>query len=419
MKKASIRFLSLLLSLLLVLSLASCDLGGSGGGAVESFEILDGDRVELALEGEYALRTSLSAEDAKRVKWTSSNQCVMVTEEGILLGLQLGTAEVRGEIAGLSDTVEVRVVEKKASGSSPLAPSGASASYDPYEGMSAQAFYADYKPADCYWDARWRSRHNLLSGALTVPDQAPEISDYRPTVGTRYLRNDQTYYSDNGKAYTVVDVYGESVFTVYQGGAYITLEEIAAYVFAFGNVPANYDADKDAEPQGSAWGEYLRVNHTFFSGNTSRYPYEPMLPNISGCGGTLRYMELDIGTTGTDCDPQYPVAIYNNGNRITRGAARIVYGKNDLNGNGIYERGELHVFYTYNHYNDFREYLNYYGGWGEMFGNITGGGSISSKYDYNPTDYVEVAFGSLSQSDHAASVIFVLPPSYARRRDAA
>ena len=46
------------------------------------------------------------------------------------------------------------------------------------------------------------------------------------------------------------------------------------------------------------------------------------------------------------------------------------------------------MFYTYNHYNDFQEYLGYFGGWGEMFGNITGGGTISSKYDCNPTDYV-------------------------------
>ena len=44
---------------------------------------------------------------------------------------------------------------------------------------------------------------------------------------------------------------------------------------------------------------------------------------------------------------------------------------------------------NYNHYNDFQEYLNYQGGWGEMFGNITGGGPISD-YDPNnpPTDYV-------------------------------
>ena len=47
------------------------------------------------------------------------------------------------------------------------------------------------------------------------------------------------------------------------------------------------------------------------------------------------------------------------------------------------------MFYTYNHYNDFQEYLNYEGGWGEMFGNITGGGPISD-YDPNfpPTPYV-------------------------------
>jgi hypothetical protein len=34
--------------------------------------------------------------------------------------------------------------------------------------------------------------------------------------------------------------------------------------------------------------------------------------------------------------------------------------------------------------------LNYEGGWGEMFGNVTGGGTISSKYNYNPTPYVQV-----------------------------
>ena len=67
---------------------------------------------------------------------------------------------------------------------------------------------------------------------------------------------------------------------------------------------------------------------------------------------------------------------------------------------------ERHVFYTYNHYNDFQEYLNYEGGWGEMFGNITGGGTISSKYDYNPTPYVQVVRRNLYEENlsNAASV---------------
>jgi len=61
--------------------------------------------------------------------------------------------------------------------------------------------------------------------------------------------------------------------------------------------------------------------------------------------------------------------------------------------------------------------LNYFGGWGETFGNITGGGSISSKYDYNPTDYIEVAFTSLSSHGNAAAMIFVLPPAYLKRAE--
>jgi hypothetical protein len=128
----------------------------------------------------------------------------------------------------------------------------------------------------------------------------------------------------------------------------------------------------------------LRLNHSKFTGNTRKYPYEPELPNIDGCGGALYYYEVDIGTTGTTT-PGYSPALYNNGQKINRGAARIVYTRCDLNKNGVYENEEVYVFYTDNHYNDFREYLNYYGGWGQIFGNMTGGGSYSSKTDYNPT----------------------------------
>jgi hypothetical protein len=175
---------------------------------------------------------------------------------------------------------------------------------------------------------------------------------------------------------------------------------VAAYVFAFGDIPANYNANKKAQPTTNPWGKFLRVNNTYFSGNTSKYPYEPVLPDISGCGGSLDYYEIDIGTTGTDCDPSYTAAIYNNGTRITRGAARIVYTRYDKNGDMIIDLNEKYLFYTYNHYNDFQEYLNYEGGWGEMFGNITGGGTISSKYDYNPTPYVQVVRRNLYEANN-------------------
>ena len=271
---------------------------------------------------------------------------------------------------------------------------------DPYVGMSKEAFYADYSPACCRRDAIYRSRHGFLSGSLEVPGQFAQEAEERPTHGGLYVRNIGSCYLDNGNTYVVVDAKGNEVMRLYRGGGYITLEEVAAYMYAFGgneNLPANYISKKKGRPSNSIWGEYLRVNHSKFIGNTDRYPYEPELPDISGCGGDLEYYELDIGTTGTTTPGYAPHPYVENGS-ITRGAARVVYARQDLNGNGTYEQNEVHVFYTHNHYNDFREYLNYYGGWGEMFGNETGGGEYSSETNANPTPYVPTSYGDFYQT---------------------
>ena len=261
---------------------------------------------------------------------------------------------------------------------------------DPYINMTEAEFYENYTPATSYKDSYYRSLHYFMSGSIEDQDQEPTLAGYQPMEDGLYIRNTSALYSSDGNTYYIIDGFGNVVNKVFKGGAYVTLEEVAAYVFAFGDVPVNYDSNKKAKPSSSPWGKYLRVNNTYFSGDTSRYPYEPVLPDISGCGGSLDYYEIDIGTTGTDCDPSYTAALYNNGYKIVRGAARIVYTRYDRNGDKIIDINEKYLFYTYNHYNDFQEYLNYEGGWGEMFGNITGGGTISSKYDYNPTPYVEV-----------------------------
>ena len=281
---------------------------------------------------------------------------------------------------------------------------------DPYENVNEYDFYANYKPAVSYMDAYYRSKHNLMSGTIDEQDQAPTVSSYQPTYNGMFIRNNSYLFSEDKNTYYVVDAYGEIVLEIYKGGAYIMLEEVAAYVFAFGTPPANQSASKDTRPTASPWGEYLRVNNTKFSGNTSKYPYEPVLPRISGCGGDLVYYEMDIGTTGTDCDPSYTAKLYNNGITITRGAARIVYSCQDRNGNKIIDLDERYVFYTYNHYNDFQEYLNYYGGWGEMFGNVTGGGTISSKYDYNPTPYVQTHHAAISNDSAVVIVVYYYVP---------
>ena len=103
---------------------------------------------------------------------------------------------------------------------------------------------------------------------------------------------------------------------------------------------------------------------------------------------------------------------YNNGRDIERGAARIVYTRYDKNKNNITDINEKYVFYTYNHYNDFQEYLNYEGGWGEMFGNITGGGTLSSKYDYNPTPYVEVVRSEFVNNQSLNVMFDFIVPSF-------
>lgn len=267
---------------------------------------------------------------------------------------------------------------------------------DPYVGVDKEAFYAAYTPACCYTDACYRTAHFLMSGSLEVPGQYAVEADYRPMEGDQYIRNTSCRYEDDGNTYIVADSYGVEVLRLYKGAAYITLEEVAAYMFAFGgsneSLPANYTSKKPKSVGNSPWGIYLRGNHSYFKGNTDKYPYEPVLPRINGCGGDLQYYEMDIGTTGTDTGNGYKVSVYNDGTSITRGAARLVYTRMDANGNGIYENDEVYVFYTANHYNDFREYLNYYGGWGEIFGNETGGGTLSSKTDYNPTPYPETGY---------------------------
>ena len=269
---------------------------------------------------------------------------------------------------------------------------------DPYVDVNKEAFYANYTPACCYVDAQYRTEHFLMSGSLEVPGQYATVSSYQPSENDLLIRNTDCRYEDDGNTYVVVDAYGLEVMRIYKGAAYITLEEVAAYMFAFGGsndtLPANYTSKKSVKPSGSPWGIYLRLNHSYFSGDTRKYPYEPVLPDISGCGGALQYYEMDIGTTGTDTGGGYIVKIYNDGNTITRGAARIVYARQDLNGNGIFEENEVFLFYTANHYNDFREYLNYYGGWGEIFGNETGGGKLSDKNNCNPTPYVPTAYES-------------------------
>ena len=277
---------------------------------------------------------------------------------------------------------------------------------DPYANISKEEFYENYTPSTSYMDSYYRTQHGLLSGMLQTPTPAPTVSEYRPENGGKLVRNTDMIYLNGGNTYVVCDAWGNEVFRVHKGGAYITLEEVAAYMFAFGgsssSLPANYSPNKKTSPTTSIWEEHLRVNHTSFSGDSSKYPKEPSLPNIRGNGGSLSYYEMDIGTH-----------TYNNGNKITRGACRIVYGRYDLNRNGKYESGELHLFYTYNHYEDFQEYLNYYNGWGDIFGWDSREAGSSKPSPYKKTAYYGMADYTYGGQIALSIVVFYEDKRYA------
>ena len=428
------KIISLILCLALVFTLCACS------NKISSINIQNGEKALVKIGDTLQLKTDIPEHLAGKISWQASNGNIIIDENGLITAQDEGNTTVIVSYEGFSDTIVIYVANEKdyeylypefaereeeanndysseltqrphdeqieliqpdedrENDQNPTYPSNPNG----VDEVARAKFYNGSDPADSYEEAIARSKLGLLSGCETVPNQAPIIAKNRPSKNGMLVKNSDPYFLDKN-TYIVVNASGYEVFRVYRGGGYITLEEVAAYLMAFGDVPANYTSSKKTKPSSSIWKENLRLNHTEFSGSTTKYPYEPELPRISGCGGDLTYYEIDIGTTGTDCDPDYAFRTYNNGSTIERGAARIVYSRYDKNGNNIIEMDEKYVFYTYNHYNDFREYLNYYNGWGEMFGNITGGGVLSSKKNYNPTPYINSILSPITYKYSAAA----------------
>ena len=250
---------------------------------------------------------------------------------------------------------------------------------DPYINVNKTEFYADYKRATTYEDAIYRTKHYLMSGDITDQNYLPvEGKLMEEDKAIKYT--DATYVLDaDGKylAYVPNVIDGDN-YIIFYGAAYTSLNEVAAYLLAFGSVPANQIKNKSKTGQNQAisnWGKYGRVNDNEFYGGSS-YKYEPDIPTND------RYLihEIDFGTTGDYYTGTRYQSLYNNGSSITRGAARFVYTADS----SVKSINERYVFYTYNHYNDFQEYLNYHNGWGIRFGNESAGNRYcSGKNDYD------------------------------------
>ncbi len=315
----------------------------------------------LEVGGTYRVETEVHpSADRFRVNYevVSGGEYLTVSEDGTLSPVAEGKASVRARVGSLySNTLYLEIAEGE----------------DPYEGVSASEFYRDYEPSTSYEDTFYRTRHGFMSGSIELPRYgAPETSAYQPSQNGTLLRNTSDTYGDGELSYTVLDAYGEEAYTVYYGGGYVTPEEVGAYILAFGEVPANYVSDKSVDrddPRWELWDEYLRLNNSYFSGDITEYPHEPALPDAAGNGGNISYYEIDIG--GSSYNRGYATG-------FTRGTLRIVYSRY-LNGKEIADQGDRYVFYTYDHYADFQEFLNYEGGWGKRFGS-SGGTTAPTAY---------------------------------------
>jgi len=252
-------------------------------------------------------------------------------------------------------------------------------------------FYQNYHEACCYEDAQYRTAHGLLSGDIEDQNHLPVVKERPKDSQGRYYRLSDAHYTyrkdGSFESYTTNTIDGTPGRTIYYNGAYASLNDVAAYLLAFGETPPNTLADKNAKTEAvDNWWKFGRVNDSYYSNDVSKFPYEPELPNDY-------YYETDFGASDTYKVGNYTERAYNDGNKINgRMACRFVYTHSDT-GNINSRR----VFYTYNHYNDFQEYLNYDFGFGAIFGNETAGNEPDVSDTYNPpTSYEECTIVALS-----------------------
>ncbi|MEG0034479.1 MAG: hypothetical protein RR909_01730 [Bacilli bacterium] len=258
---------------------------------------------------------------------------------------------------------------------------------DPYANINTIAevkdFYKSYTPSTSYEDAQFRTKHMLISGSSAASDYKVALT--RPVGDTTAVRNtfmDYTYRDDGSyESYKLYSL-NKTFTTIYYGGGYSDINEVAAYLFAFGEVPPNVNKDKaklNAFVK-TNWWRYARVNDGYYSGpSATSHIYEPYL--YGQRNDTVSYNETDFGDweffNDIIYDKKYTPTTYikNSEGSISgsRGNLRFLYTTADKNPSNKNDFSKRRVYFTFNHYNDFVEYLNYRDGFGQQFGNMTKG----------------------------------------------
>ena len=199
------------------------------------------------------------------------------------------------------------------------------------------------------------------SSSTTIPSIPSTVSTSESSSAESTASSSSSQTIDDGyyRIGRVLAVNDECVIYNLDGSVYKTLArssatdmttwycdklEVAAYYQAFGELPVNYVYNDDSDASRTLaienYGTYGRMYSKFYT-RTNGYTRCMPTPNRN------RYFEIDIAAKGNSS--------YNNGSRISRGAERLVAFPE-----GMMQYGsESVLFYTDDHYETFREYLNY------------------------------------------------------------
>ncbi|MCQ2771554.1 MAG: hypothetical protein MJ236_07160 [Clostridia bacterium] len=191
-----------------------------------------------------------------------------------------------------------------------------------------------------------------------------------------YTTSRMTYVNRASEPSNYACVYnsnGNIIRYLKKGVYYTSLDDIASYILAFKELPANYLIGRNAS-KATAYNnygqEYSRIAPGFYgldySGSSfdgkDNYPYSTLPKSTDG-----NYFELDIGYTWTDEEGN--VINYAGSTSYNRGPLRlIVYFEGvrasgeDLN-TSHYNDSNPVIFFTPDHYQTCYEYGNFYGAW--------------------------------------------------------
>ena len=165
----------------------------------------------------------------------------------------------------------------------------------------------------------------LSESVISSEEEISSIYSSEEIRSSELISSEEVSSSISISSEKVSSYVSSSGFSVSESGRYTDVESVAMYLVTFHKLPSNYVT----KSQASKYDDTYSIGGDYFG---NREGYLPSTYNGS-------YRECDIGST-----------------KNIRGAKRIVY-----------ETRTYRIFYTTDHYSNFREYYGYKS-WSELFG---------------------------------------------------